>query len=467
MTRAHAPAFASASRATTLLASTLIVALTGCAGPRPHAPASAAITPPTVWRTTAGIEGEVAAEWWRGFGDPALTRIIETALAHNVDIAIAATRVEEARGLFRLAHGQLLPSVGAGVGARRERFLNAFGRETTQTASRAEFSASYELDLFGRLRSSSEAARAALLATETAHHNVRLAITTSAANGYIGLRALDARLAVLEKTLAARAGSLQIAQRRARSGYATQLELEQAEAEYRATEQQIPVILLAISRQEGALSLLLGDNPRAIERGRELSSLIAPPLPGTLPSALLRRRPDIAQAELQIVAADLTLDAARAAFMPRIDLSASGGFADSTLIGDPATLFSLGGSILAPVYQGGRLRAQADVAASRRDQAAFAYRKLALNAFREVEDTLAALQRTGEQEAALRHQRDALARALAQAGNRYRAGYSSYLEELDAQRGLLSAELLLVQVNADRLSAAVNLYQALGGGWSP
>lgn len=444
----------------------LIVAMAGCAGPRPNAPGAAAVTPPTAWRNSSEPDGEVAENWWRGFDDPALTRIVESALASNVDIAIAAERVEEARGLFQLVHGQLLPSVGAGGGVRRERFLNALGRETTQTASRAEFSASYELDLFGRLRNSSEAARTVLLATETAHHNVRLAIAASTANGYIGLLALDARLAVLEETLAARAGSRQIAQRRARAGYATRLELDQAEAEYHATEQQIPVIRLAIARQEGALNLLLGRNPGAIERGSALSALISPPVPVSLPASLLRRRPDIAQAELQVVAADLSLDAARAAFMPRIDLSASGGFVDSTLIGDPASIFSIGGSILAPIYNGGRLRAQADVATSRRDQAAFAYRKLALNAFREVEGALAALQRTGEQEVALRLQRDALARALAQAGNRYRAGYSSYLEELDAQRGLLSAELSLVQVSADRLSAAVNLFQALGGGWS-
>ena len=379
--------------------------------------------------------------WWQSFGDPVLTKIVETALANNVDVSIAAARVDEARGQFRFAHGQLLPSVGVGAAVRRERFLNPFGQGVYQTADRAELGVSYDLDLFGRLRSASDAARAALLATEAAHDNVLLAVASSAAGGYIGLRALDARLVVLNETLAARADSLRIAQRRAHAGYATQLELDQAEAEYRATEQQIPIVHLAIARQEDALSLLLGDNPRAIERGLELSALTSPPVPGALPSSLLRRRPDIAQAEQQIVAADRSLDAARAAFMPSIRLSAAGGYVGSTLIGDPIDIFSIGGSILAPIYQGGRLQAQADVAAARRDQAAFAYRKLALNAFREVEDALAALQRTSEQESVLRQQRDALARALAQASNRYRAGYSSYLEQLDAQRGLLSADL--------------------------
>jgi outer membrane protein TolC len=170
-------------------------------------------------------------------------------------------------------------------------------------------------------------------------------------------------------------------------------------------------------------------------------------------------------AEYQIVAADRSLDAARAAFMPDVELTTTGAYAASTLIEGPVALFSLGGSILAPIYEGGRLRAQADVAAARRDQAAFAYRKSALTAFREVEDALAGLQRTAEAERALHLEREALAHALVQARKRYRAGYSSYLEQLDAQRGLLSAELALVRSRSDQLLAAVSLYQALGGGW--
>jgi NodT family efflux transporter outer membrane factor (OMF) lipoprotein len=211
---------------------------------------------------------------------------------------------------------------------------------------------------------------------------------------------------------------------------------------------------------------LLGENPRAIERGVAISTLASPTVPKVLPSDLLRRRPDIAQAEQQIVAADRSLDAARAEFLPSIQLGVSGGYVNSTLITDPVGIFSFGGSVLAPLFEGGRLRAQADGAAARRDQAAFFYRKVALNAFREVEDALAAFQRTNEQELILQQQRDALARALVQASNRYHAGYSSYLEQLDAQRGLLSAELSLVQARSERLGATVSLYQALGGGWS-
>jgi outer membrane protein, multidrug efflux system len=448
------------------IACLLVAMLAACAGPRPAAPPDATVVAPSTWRDGNNAGAEITVAWWQGFGDPVLTHVVEAALANNVDIAIAAARVEEARAQFAGARGQSLPSVELLAGAKRERFLNAFGQASNQTAERAEIDISYDLDLFGRLRNSTEAARASLVATQAARDNVTLAVASSAAAGYIGLRALDARLAVVRETLVARQGSLKVAQRRAQSGYATQLELEQAEAEFHSTEQLVPTLQLAITRQEDGLSVLLGENPRAIERGATVSSLTTPAVPTMLPTELLRRRPDIAQAEQQIVAADRSLDAARAAFMPDIRLGAAGGYLDSTLIADPVGIFSLGGSVLAPLFEGGRLHAQADVAAARRDEAAYAYRRVALNAFREVEDALATLQRTSEHERALQQQRDALARALVQASNRYRAGYSSYLEQLDAQRGLLSADLSLVQTSSDRLSAAVFLFQALGGGWT-
>jgi NodT family efflux transporter outer membrane factor (OMF) lipoprotein len=413
-----------------------------------------------------GASGEITAQWWRGFGDPVLTKIVEQALARNVDISIAAARVEEARAQFHATRGQSLPSVDVAVAGRRERFLNPFGQPASQTAEAAQLQIAYDLDLFGRLRNATEAAKASVLATQAAQDSVKLAVASSAAAGYIGLRTLDARLAVVRDTVVARSNSLKIAQRRAQSGYATQLELEQAEAELRATEQLVPPLELAITRQENALSVLLGENPRVIERGVMVSDLTTPTVPALLPSQLLRRRPDIAQAEQLIIAADRSLDSARAAFLPSIRLGASGGYVDSTLLADPIGIFSVGGSVLAPIFEGGRLHAQADAAAARRDQAAYLYRKVALNSFREVEDALAAVQRTSEQEQVLRQQRDALARALSQATNRYRAGYSSYLEQLDAQRGLLSVDLSLVQASSDRLNASVNLFQALGGGWT-
>uniref|UniRef100_UPI001BD2AE00 efflux transporter outer membrane subunit n=1 Tax=Sphingomonas sp. dw_22 TaxID=2721175 RepID=UPI001BD2AE00 len=403
----------------------------------------------------------------RGSGAPPPPRGGGRGRARHADTARARAGGGEARGRFRPAPAQGLARVGAWAAGGPQRALNAFGIGTDQTAGQAQLSVAYDADLFGRLANASAAARAALLATQAARDNVRLAVTASAAGGYIGLRALDARLAVLRQTVEARRTTLHLTQRRAETGYAPMLDQRQAEAELAATEALIPATELAIRRQEDALSLLLGESPREIARGLALDALHTPETPAGLPSELLRRRPDIAQAEQSVVAADRSLDSARAAFMPNIRLSAAGGLVASTLIPDPVTIFSLGGSILAPIFEGGRLTAQQDAAAARRDQAAFAYRKAALTAFREVEDSLAGVSRIAEQEQVIEGQRTSLAEVLRLATNRYRAGYSPYLEQLDAQRALLSAELALVQARADRLSASVSLYQALGGGWSP
>jgi NodT family efflux transporter outer membrane factor (OMF) lipoprotein len=443
-------------------------ALTACVGPRLEPPAAAAVNPRPAWRDgTAGVAVAIDSRWWQEFGDPVLSQIVEAALANNIDVAIAASRVEEARAQFRLARSQQLPSVNAAVGGDHDRSVNAFGQGVDQWAGKGEIQASFDLDLFGRLAKSTAAARAQLLASQASRDNVRLAVATSAANGYVTLRALDARLAVLRDTLVAQAASLKLTERRANAGYASRLDLAQAQAEYQGTAQQIPAAELAVAQQENGLNILLGREPGAVIRGKPLNAIGLPQVPVLVPSRLLERRPDVATAANQIVAADRSLDAARAAFMPDVSLSALGGAVASSLLGDPISIFSLGGSILAPLFEGGRLRAQADVASARRDQAAFGYRQVALNAFREVEDGMAAQQRDQEQEAALVARRAALANALRLADNRYRAGYSPYLDFLDVERALLSADLALVQSRADRLTNAVLLYQAVGGGWSP
>ncbi|MBU2362691.1 MAG: efflux transporter outer membrane subunit, partial [Alphaproteobacteria bacterium] len=441
--------------------------LAGCAGPRPAAPLDAVVQPPAAWRAVTPAGTAVDAAWWRSFGDPALSQVVETALAHNTDLAVAAARVEEARAQYRLAEAQRLPNLSAGVGGGRQRDVSPFGAPQVQTAGRGQFSVSYDTDLFGRLANASAAARAGLLATEAGRDSLRLAVAATAASGYVNLRALDARLAVLRDTLEARSESRRLTKRRSDTGYSPRLDYEQAEAEYRAAEQLMPVTEAAIARQENGLSVLLGENPRAIVRGRELAQIGAPPVPNGLPADLLRRRPDLAQAEQQLVAADRSLDSARAAFLPNIQLTAAGGYVASTLLNDPIQTYSLGGSLLAPILDGGRLRAQQGVVAARRDQAAQAYRKAALTAFREVEDALAAEQAARAQAVSLEAQRHALSEALLLATNRYKAGYSAYIEKLDAQRSLLAVELTLIQTRSDRLNALIALYQGVGGGWSP
>lgn len=453
-------------RAATLLP----LALAACVspGPRRSPPPAAAVTPPAGWRTptVAPTVAAVAPDWWRVFGDPALTGLIERALANNVDLAIAVSRVEEARAAEALSRAQLLPQIGGQASESQGQTLSPFGTPSRSASLQPALTASYDLDLFGRLRQASRAARAQLLASAGARDTVRLATIASTATGYVTLRALDQRLAIARATLAARADALRIARRRYETGYSSRLEFRQAQGEYAATAQLVPAAELAIARQENALALLTGDAPRAISRGLALDAIVRPAIPAGLPADVLRRRPDLFQAEQTLVAADRTLDSQRAAFLPNVTLTGSAGLILSTALADPVGVFSLGGSVLAPIFDGGRLRAQERAATARRDQAAFAYRKAALTAFREVDDALAGVLFTARQASALTDQEAAARGALQNASNRYRAGYSGYLEQLDAQRALLTAELALVQAQADRLTSYVALYQAMGGGWT-
>lgn len=449
-------------RFVTALACAVVAA---CAGPRPSAPSASVVIAPAAWRDGRGGIGEVDAEWWKAFGDPVLTGLVAEALGGNDDLAIAAERVEEARAQLSLVRSDLSPRIDGSLGGVRQRDVGPFGAARVQTAAQPGVTIGYDVDLFGRLRDASAASAATLLATEDAREAVRLAVASSVASAYVTMRALDARLVVARATLTERRSALGLATRRARAGYSSALEMRQAEAEYHATEQIVPQTELAIVRQENALRVLLGRTPGTVPRGAPLADLTVPRVPAGLPADVLRRRPDVAQAERQIVAADRNLDSARAAFMPDVRLAGSGGAALSTLLADPVALWSIGGSILAPIFEGGRLRSQSDAAASRRNQAAFGYRRVALQAFREVEDGLAAADRTTQQLAAVAAQRIALAQAVRIASNRYDAGYAPYLDQLDAERGLLGSELAVIQAQSDRLLAAVSLFQAVGGGW--
>jgi len=442
---------------------TSALALSACAPALQEAPLGAAVAPPTEWRTSLDVTAPVEKDWWDAFGDPQLSRLVEQARANNPDVQIAAARVEEARATELASRGFLLPAVGAGVegGVRRE--VSPFGQPQTSVAAQPAFRASYELDLFGKNAARVDAAEAGVAASAAGAEAARLSVSAATASGYITLLALDKRLSVLEETLAARREAVKFARDRAEVGYTSQLPLRQAEAEYQATAQLFPQLKAQIARQENALSVLTGELPGTIERGGTLADLRQPPAPAILPSELLRRRPDVAAAEYRIAAADAQMRVARADFMPSIDLGAAAGVALSDLLADPVSVWSLGGSILAPIFQGGKLQAQLDGATAQRDQAAWAYRSAVLNAFREVEDRMAVLANLKEQETALEAQQVAVADALRHARNRYRAGYTPYIEQVDAQRALLGVELSLVQTRADELTALVGLYQAVGG----
>ncbi len=448
------------------LATALLVA--GCAAPPappPDPPALPAL--PAAW-TSPGGDAAVEPGWWRAFGDDVLERLVRQALQRNGDLRLAAARVAEARALSQAQHGTDWPNVELAGGPQRARTISPVtGRPYDATARQWQFQAAYEIDLWGRVDAMDRAADASLAASGHARDAAALGVSSTVATAYLGLRALDARLAVARETLASREAAAGLARSRERQGYTSKLELVQAEAELRATAQAVPQLELALSRQEHALCVLLGAPPSPIERGLALTEIRLPPLPATgLPSELLRRRPDIAFAEAQVAASDAQLAAARAQLLPSLRLSGSIGQASSSILhGDPFTLWSLGGSVLAPIFEGGRLRAQVAANASRRDQALIGYEKTVLGSLAEVEDQLAGIAFLQQQATQVEAQRLALADALRIASHRYREGYASYLDLLDAQRNLFSAQQTALQLRSDLLGAEVGLYRALGGGW--
>ena len=440
-----------------------VLAMAGCAPALRPLPAASSVAPPLEWRTNLPGTAVVEADWWRAFGDPALVALVERARVNNTDVRIAATRIDEARGTEAASRSLLLPTLDGGVSGGAQRQVSAFGQGQTSLAAQPLFRASYELDLFGRNRAGLDAARAGISAAQEAREATLLSVSAATASGYVTLLALDARLATLRQTLKVLDRALNYARDRARVGYTSQLEWRQAQAEYQATAQLVPQVEAQVARQENALSVLAGDLPGSIQRGGTLAALTQPSPPAIVPSELLRRRPDIAAAEYQLAASDAQMRAARARFMPTIGFSATAGAALSDLLAKPISIWSIGGSLLAPIFDGGRLAGQFNAATARRDQAAFAYRATVLNGFREVEDRLVTLARLSEQQRALDAQRVAVADALRHARNRYDAGYTPYIEQVDAQRSLLAVELSLVQLRADQANAMIGLYQAVGG----
>ncbi|MDM0036542.1 efflux transporter outer membrane subunit [Variovorax sp. J22P271] len=458
-------------RGVTALAAALGAALWLSACSSVPTAATLAAPVPAAWQGAAAPHGApVQSGWWSAFGDPVLDGLVQQALAHNTDLRASAARVAEARALADVQHAAAWPTLDFGLGGQRSRSISAAtGKPYVANVLQPQFQAAYEVDLWGRVASLGQAADAQLRSSQDTRDSAALSVAATTAASYINLRALDARLDVARQTLAARQSALALARSRQQRGYSSELETAQSEAEYRATAQAIPQLELAIVRQEHVLNLLTGAAPAPVPRGLPLVELEMSALPGTgLPSELLRRRPDLASAEAQLAATDAQLAAARAQLLPSLHLGATLGSISSTaLSGDPFKLWSLGGSVLAPIFDGGRLQAQVRASDARRDQALAGYEKAVLTAFSEVEDQLAAVGDLGRQGQEAEAQRVALQEAVRVATNRYREGYASYLDELDAQRNLFSAQQAELQLRADRLAAQVGLYRALGGGWQP
>lgn len=465
-----------------LLLALLIAQLAGCAAMPTLRKAEPDL--PKAWSDAPAASlvsaGEAAAQlesWWEAFDDPALTTLIDEALAHNSDILLAAARIEEARSNLGQTEADRSPSAQLDVGAKRTRSTEK-GSFPPPSPINSNFQinaqAAYEVDLWGRYRQASAAARAELLATGYAREVVRASLAGSVAQAYFQLRSLDASLALADDTLNNRREAIDLIRMRFNAGLDAELPLRQAEAELAAVEATRADLERQARQQETALGLLLGRSARALladplARGKVLEALTPPPaIPAGLPSDLLARRPDVLQAEQRLAGAEAQVLKTKAAIYPSLSLTANLGSESkslSDLFSGPATIWGLGASLVQTLYNAGRTEAVLKGDAARQEQALLAYEQTLRVAFREVLDALVASRQAGESEAAESRRAQALARAAELAGLRYQNGVANYLEVLDAQRNLFQAEQNRINARRARLIEAVNLFKSLGGGW--
>jgi multidrug efflux system outer membrane protein len=430
-------------------------------------------TPATYRFATAEVADTANTEWWKQFQDPVLDELISTALANNKDVKIAAARVEQFMGQFVTTRAALFPQVSAGAAAARQRTsaagpqpLNGFG--PVYNSFEVSVSAAWELDIFGRNRRLTEAARANLLSSEEGRRATILSLVASVASAYLNLRSFDKQLEIAKATTQSRAESVHVFTLRFEGGEVSQMELAQSQSEYEASLATIPQLETQIAQQEDALSVLLGANPGPIMRGRALGELSTPVIPAGLPSDLLERRPDLLQAEQDLAAANALIGAARALYFPQISLTgllgtASGQF--SSLFTGPARVWSFAGQITQPIFTAGNISGQVQSAEAQQQAALLTYQKSIQVAFQEVDDALIASQKLHEQLEVQGRQVVALSTYSRLARARYEGGYTSYIEVLDAERCLFNAQLSQTQTQAAALVSFVTLYKVMGGGW--
>ncbi len=447
----------------------------GCAvGPNYKKPAVPAppeyrgVSPDQTGKPEAALFGD--QKWWDAFQDEALGDLIRTALKQNYDARIAAARILEARAQVGITRADQLPSVSAGASAVNERIPQSARIPSIETsANQVSVSLAWELDFWGKFRRATESARASLLSQEWAQREVIRSLVSDVASAYFQLRELDLELEISRQTLASRKDSLRLTQILADGGATSMLDVRQAEQLVYTAAASIPDLERRIEQQENFISILLGNNPQAIARGRKLvDQPHALEVPAGLPSALLERRPDVRQAEQQLIAANAQIGVAKADYFPQISLTASGGYQSSALTGlfaGPAGLWTFGGNAVQPVFEGGRIRNRVRFARARTEEATLVYQRTVQQAFRDVSDALVGYRRSQE----FRIQQEQLTHSAEEATKlsnmRYKGGATSYLEVLDSDTRYFAAQLTLAQANLNELRAFVQLYSALGGGW--
>lgn len=407
--------------------------------------------------------------------DEDLSRLIREALANNFDAQIAAARVLEARAQFGITRSALYPAVDAQSGYNNLRssenglpaMPGGFSSEIDYT--NVSTSLGWEIDLWGRIRNANAAARAALLGSEEGRKAVLQTLVSEVAAGYFLLLDLDQEVEITRHALRLREDSLELIQLRLEYGYSSELDLRQAEVLVKTARTSLTSLELAREEAENRLASLLGRNPGPIARGRSLlEQEFTPGVAAGLPSALLNRRPDIRRAEQQLIGDQALVAVAKAAFFPRLSLTATSGFESSDLLQlfKPSnSTWTFGPLTNLPILNAGRIRAAVRAADARRLQSLLVYRKTVQVAFREVADALVSRRKLAELYAGQAELAESLRQAVELADLRYRGGVSSYLEYLDSERQLLDAQLRLVQIRRDELTNTITLYRALGGGW--
>jgi len=459
-----------------LLFMVVLLAVTGCMmGPNYQRPQ---VDTPQTWRFDEKEAKDVAnTAWWEQFNDPVLNELIQAALKGNKDIKIAAARVEQFAGQYGTTRAALFPQVGAGGLYGRQRISELTGPSPledspvgnpTFNSSQLFLNAAWEIDLWGKLRRATEAARADLLSTEEARRSVILTLVTSVANGYITLRDFDKQLEITKQAAKNYKDGYDIFKLRFEYGIVSQLEVSQAKSQYEQALANIPLFEKLIAQQENALSTLLGRNPGPIARGKTIDELLLPSVPAGLPSDILANRPDIRQAEQNLIAANANIGVAKALYFPSISLTGLFGWASNDLddlFKGPAKTWSWAVPATMPIFTAGAIAGQVKAAEAVQQQTLISYEKSIQEAFREVDDSLIDQKRTREQLDAIGQQVGSLRDYARLAWLRYENGYTSYLEVLDAQTRLYNAQLIQTNTQGNLFLALVNVYKAMGGGW--
>ncbi|MCP5268198.1 MAG: efflux transporter outer membrane subunit [Zoogloeaceae bacterium] len=453
--------------------SAMAASLTGCAmGPdflRPFFE-----TPPD-WRVDLPQASSFAnMRWWQSFGDPVLDSLVEQALKDNLDIRIAAARVERFLGQLSTTRSQFFPQIGYGLDVSRNRSSERgvtplpSGTDPWYKLYQGSLSAAWQIDLFGRVRRQSEAAQARVLASEQGRRGTLLSVVSAVAAGYVNLRALDRKLDIARATASNYEKSLRIFELRFKGGVVSQTELSQVESQYQQARAAVPVLEKQVAAQENLLSVLLGRPPGTIPRGKTIDALAVPAVPPGLPSSLIDRRPDVLQAEQNLVAANAEIGVARSLYFPDISLTAAVGSASAALsdfLSGPSTVALLAANIAGPVFTFGNIEGQVRSAEAANAEALANYQLTILNALRDTNDALVGAQKDEAVFDAQSKRVKALREYASLSRLKYENGTASYLEVLYAENELFAAELSGVDAESSRLTQMISVYRALGGGW--